>query len=124
MAIERRNPLPVGHYWVHVEAGDSQAFNSWLMASGDAVQVVASQAPRDGWEWVRFDVRRPVVWLGPGYPTITREGVTRESQVVDEPDPQAPIEDRLGGGVSSALKTAAMFAAGAAALALMMGRQR
>lgn len=107
MAVERANPLPRGVYWVDVIEKDFASFNAWLASAEDAVRVVktthtdATSFPysEPAREWILFEVREPVEWLGPGLPTIASKGEnTNQDDTVQRPppEPDTDILDSLG----------------------------
>jgi hypothetical protein len=104
MAQERRNPLPIGQYWVDVFAKDEEAFNAWLFRHKDAVSVLRSESHPETdppWNWMLFDVTSPVRWDGPGFPTISK-GETGSSDTAQRPEAPLPIDEQLENAVESA----------------------
>lgn len=112
MAQERRNPLPIGRYWVYVPEDKLEFWQAWL-AAHPSVQSRAAEAlmelvdrswiwsltpaallpgdqgvlQRTAGYWILFDVTSPVPWNGPGFPTIVTDlTITRAAQVVQAPD--------------------------------------
>jgi hypothetical protein len=106
-AIERRNPLPVGKYWVDVFEKDGPNFEHWVTKNKGSVFIRAtehfdSDPVRN---WYRFETTAPVLWEGPGLPTILEPGVTTSSDTAVRPDPPASAVDQaqslLEGGASA-----------------------
>lgn len=101
MAIERRNPLPVGLYWVDVFQPDWERFNSWLAKWSAETNVVRSEqfSSNEGGparEWVLFEVLVPdtVQWLkGLGFPTIAGDRELTSDDTVQKPPPEQPPLD-------------------------------
>ena len=88
--IERRNPLPVGRYWVDVFDSKEAAFQNWLKAHKAEVQVISAETfePIDNYEgrvWRLFKVTTPVQWEGPGLPTIAGSDVNSSADTGQRP---------------------------------------
>ncbi len=100
MAVERRNPLPIGHYWVDVPASRVEAFDAWVTRSPVIVRetrtVEAEGAGEEGFTSYLFEAREGTPWEGPGFPTIADEG-TRLDDTVERPDPEPEVLDQLKG---------------------------
>jgi len=92
MAIERRDPLPPGRYWVFLYTSELERWQAWVTANTNRVKVRASElqttTPNNPmWgitptgtiikdpvgEAILFDVLQPVPWIGIGFPTIVKE---------------------------------------------------
>jgi hypothetical protein len=102
VAIERRNPVPKGRYWVDIiDTRTNPAarlyFSSWLLRNSKKVKVVKvenygalySGANRD---WYLFDVLDPVTWetgKGFGLPTIVQSPENPNAPVVTKPEDTA-----------------------------------
>ena len=89
-AIERRNPLPIGRYWVDVFDSKESAFQNWLKAHKAEVQVISAETfePVDNYEgrvWRLFKVTAPVQWEGPGLPTIAGPDVNSSADTGQRP---------------------------------------
>lgn len=102
MAVERRNPLPPGTYWIDVFGENRLAFSAWRAANAEHVKIASTESfdsdpPRD---WVKFEVSAPVEWeaLRFGFPTIIGEGAKVESSAdtVERPAPERDLFDTLG----------------------------
>lgn len=113
-AIERTNPLPVGKYWVDVFAPQEATFQSWLqknkaniiVTSTESFDAVGDYPSRN---WRLFEVNAPVMWEGPGFPTIAGPNVKSSSDTSDRPAPEPDAIDKLkglGGDAASSVKTA------------------
>jgi hypothetical protein len=93
MAMQRKNPVPPGRYWVDqfntVGPYDSATpqngidrFERWINQNKDKVRLVRREKFNslfNGKEraWYLFDVVAPVVWeKGWGFPTIVQAGAT------------------------------------------------
>ena len=98
MTMERRNPLPVGRYWVDIidtksYPGASLHFTAWLVRNKGKVEVVKREEidsvstwdpvfhPDDGYQyapkrlWYLFDVKLPALWekgKGWGFPSVVK----------------------------------------------------
>lgn len=110
MAIQRKNPLPIGRYWVDIVATQSYPgiqlyFYSWLRQNREAVNVVQKEHFGALWnalerDWYLFDVTKPVKWdttKGFGLPTIVQLGanptiVVKPEDTVQKPDPEGPMD--------------------------------
>lgn len=107
MAIERRNPLPVGSYWQDIVYDRLAGFDQWLRRYPETVRVDATEE-REGAEgspsltWYAFSVLSPTPWEGPGYPTIIPAGtrVTSASDVVQRPVAVDPVAELQSAAVS------------------------
>jgi len=100
LTLERRNPLPVGYYWQDVFEDQSQAFGEWLRKNRGAVVVRETEGENPA--WVKFEVREPVPWEGPGLPTVAGRDTHRRDTV-----PGA----RNQGGMGREIKRLAWFGA-------------
>lgn len=94
MAVERRDPLPPGRYWVDIPPKDVLAFNVWKNTHRDAVRVQRVSTGSNGWEWHLFEVLAPTPWGGWGFPNIAGADVegpesVYQVPVVEQPDPEA-----------------------------------
>lgn len=110
MAVEKRNPLPPGRYWVDVFDRDRAAFREWLDSYSGVVVVLSTEsydanAGGPARDWYLFHVHGHVAWNGPGYPTIADAQVTssRDTQQGNEPTPDAV--EQLRGALKSARNT-------------------
>jgi hypothetical protein len=120
MAVERRDPVPIGRYWIFLKTDELDAWQTWVHDNAGKVFVVSSETqitiPDGGilWatrpdasiikdaqgEWILFDVRQPVKWIGFGFPTIvTDPNVRSSSDVMTAPAPET------GGDVVSVLES-------------------
>ena len=89
MAVERRDPLPPGHYWQFIRTDELPQWQAWLTANYPNVVAKVSETlytspdnvlfaytptgeliRKDEGEVVLFTVRQPVKWVGLGFPTI------------------------------------------------------
>lgn len=131
MALERRNPLPRGRYWVDVfdlvsthPATDGEnmqaAFRNWLARNADTVRVESTQSfdTEPARDFYIFRVLDPVSWEGPGFPEIATDGVQSSADTTQRPDPEqdplVSLQESLD-GVSSGTKsvlTAVAFGVG------------
>lgn len=92
MALERRNPLPKGVYWIDVFGDNREKFAAWTRTN--KVRVSTSESfdsspPRD---WVKFEVANPVPWDGKtfGFPTVIKPGdtINTSDDTVQKPPPE------------------------------------
>jgi len=98
LGLERKNPLPVGRYWVfRTGLVDIEAFDKWLATHRkmQVLKVVASDFDPGGpflnthppTAFVVFQVLAPnaVVWQGPGLPDRAPPHVTNRQDVEQAP---------------------------------------
>ena len=106
MALERRNPLPSGLYWLDVFGDNRAKFEAWRKLNASLVRVVASESfdsepPRD---WVKLEVLSPAPWDAKtfGFPTIIKPGepVNSSGDTVQRPPPEKDPLDSLGDALS------------------------
>lgn len=121
MALERRNPLPTGRYWVDIQAKYVADFTDFLRKVGRGIMVVQTKERTDpfttggGTTSYLFEVKDPLIWWDQskfGFPTIGT-GITDLDQTGQVPAP----EPLFGGGGSGdwvvpALVLAAIMAFG------------
>ena len=144
MAVERRDPLPPGRYWIYVLEDELEDWDEWARDHSGAVHVVASErqttlspytpavmATRpDGsiimdaaGAWILFDVMAPTPWVGFGFPTIvTDPTITRSEQIVQAPAPDP--DDQLAKDVWDEVKGLVLLAGGIYLLGSFLGRRR
>lgn len=94
MAIERRNPLPKGKYWVDIidtpkVPGARLYFVAWLARNRGKVNVIKKEefgglTTGKARDWYLFEVLQPVTWE-------TDKGFGLPSQVMSAENPSAPI---------------------------------
>jgi hypothetical protein len=103
MAVERRNPLPAGRYWIHLDSSDAPSFDAWRRQPSVFTRTTTYH-PDDGWTWYLFDVKAPIAWQAElwGWPTIADAHVTTETDVIQLPDPPPDWTDRIENAVKSA----------------------
>lgn len=90
MAIERRNPLPAGKYWVDVFDPHTSPFLAWLSKNQANLTVNTTERIQGDPEgnWILFTVRSPILWEGPGYPTIAGPNVVSKADTSERPPPE------------------------------------
>jgi hypothetical protein len=122
MTLERKNPLPVGRYWVDVPSGDLPAFQQWLAERPSQIHVDGT-AERLSYNWLNnlggafganvtwyvFKVLSPVPWFGPGYPTIATADIVSIDDTVQRPPPEPGFLDQML-GASGSMPTVAKYA--------------
>lgn len=95
MAVERRDPVPAGRYWIWLNPGEDAAWETWTRQNAPKVRVRLSEGS-DGGTHVVFDVLEPVKWIGFGFPTIVESGtLPTTSETVQAPAPPPPLVDRI-----------------------------
>lgn len=106
MALERRNPLPVGRYWVDVFEPEWQRFDSWLKLNAHFVKVHADELHDDEdpeRRWILFEVLTPMLvgWLGPGLPTIADKSIQSSDDTVQKPTAGLSLTEKalIGGAI-------------------------
>lgn len=128
MAVERRDPLPVGRYGVFVKEDEDEAWHSWTAENAGKVRVVSTipslALGGDGLPVfyttptgeiiqkivgsnVLFEVSSPVKWVGFGFPDIeSRPPEAWVEEHTEDPgkylgDPYAEIKSLvlLGGAI-------------------------
>lgn len=105
MTLERRNPLPVGSYWVDVFGDKVPLFDGWLTAMhpiGVRTEVTEQFPATDDFPartWYKFSVTQPIApWDAKtfGFPTVADASIKSSSDTVQRPDlPLDPLT-RLG----------------------------
>jgi hypothetical protein len=88
MTIERRNPLPAGHYWIEVSTDPKVAgtFQGFLDASKGFVHVDTTTQDPDFTFYV-FTTTKDLIWpAGIGSPNIAAASVKARSDVQTIPD--------------------------------------
>lgn len=113
MAIERKNPLPIGHYWIDLFGPNI------LKAGSDWMKKVAVRTTEefDGdikRAWILFDVKTPIPWdaVTYGFPTIAAPNITTSDDTVQKPPSEhVPDTTDLLEGVIAVGKTAAFLMA-------------
>ena len=144
MAVERRNPLPPGRYWVYVLEDELEAWDEWAREHSATVRVVASEQKKklpafrpaifatrpdlsiimdEAGAWILFDVTAPTEWVGFGFPTIVTDmTITQSSQVEQAPAPDP--DDQLARDVWGEVKGLVLLAGGIYLAAAFIGRRR
>lgn len=122
--LERKNPLPIGRYWVDVFEKQFAAFDAWLEKNRDKTDVITQENFEGGGlpfdrkndfpprRWYLFEVLEPVRWEGPGLPTIATPNV-KNSQDTEKPTDEIvpPVfPDGPGGTAESLLGKVALGA--------------
>jgi hypothetical protein len=117
-ALERRNPLPPGRYWIDLFEKDSAAWLAWRARNGVKIEVTEhfnSSPPRD---FIIFRTDTPVPWEGPGYPTIAGATVKASEDTGQRPpptkDPIDAITDIVTSPTAKVVGTALGIVAGGA----------
>lgn len=105
MALERRQPLPPGRYWINVIGKPHELlFQGWALAFRDHVRFekdeltpeIGPPVPMPGApivrpqvHWYLFTTDTPLVWLGPslGFPNIAGPEVQKMDDTIQAPGP-------------------------------------
>lgn len=123
MALERRNPLPAGVYWIDVANVKAAGLHAWRQANKATVRVAKTRVDSDlGFTWLLFEVSAPTPWSDArvyGYPNIAEQGIKTEFQPAFTPSKN--VLDQLAdatpsAGVMGKLFWLAAFGVGAFAL--------
>lgn len=112
MALERRDPVPAGRYYIFIKADESDAWAGWVEQYADRVKPIAIESQSISpdspiWattptgsivkehvgDWILFDVTAPVPWVKLGLPTIVTDPSVRSTVDVY----QAPVIDTENG---------------------------
>ena len=116
--LERKNPLPVGRYWVDVPGSYLGTFQAWLADRQEQIHVDATgerqasgtlTSPGVSITWYAFTVKSPVPWFGPGTPTIADSSITSIDDTVSRPPPPPSFIDQMF-GASGTVPTIAKYA--------------
>src|SRR5262245_56222109 len=141
MAIERRNPLPVGSYlWaVFSEAGGPDAMSqaaAWIAKHTKDGTVHVQQESKIigsgstyGW-WYYFFTSAPVQWDGPGFPDIATTELLKEYNAIPTENPYLTAAKETASDIADAAADAipklgfGLLAVAAAAVAVVVARRR
>lgn len=108
MALERRNPLPRGVYWLDVFGDNRHEFSAWRTIFAKQLKVHSTESfdSKPARDWVKFEVLAPIEWDAKtfGYPTIIPPGanVNASADTVQRPPPEKDPLDELGDALGSA----------------------
>ena len=95
--IERRNPLPVGRYWIDVST-DPVATGTWLGfldAAKGFVHVENTESDPD-FAFSIFTTTKELVWpSGIGQPTIAPASVKSRADTITRPDYEPDVTDQI-----------------------------
>ena len=97
MAVETRNPLPVGRYWIDVskEPVPLGTFLGFLDSARGFVHVEATEDD-PAFAWYLFTTTKALAWPdGIGYPTIALASVKSRADTVQRPDPEKNVLDQI-----------------------------
>ena len=127
MALERKNPLPLGVYWIDIFSKDMKSFRAWIAKNKGKVRVLKTESfPMSGtWnyparDWYLFETTAPVAWEGPGFPDIAKNRKLIASDTsVRPPPPKGPVE-QLEEAVGTAKTGAAVLIGSALALGALI----
>lgn len=103
-AVERRNPLPPGRYWIDVFGADIEPFDMWLKGNGaigfvdvlsteffdgqPAVPPFLDARPARNWILFRVNAHTPFNQIEFGFPTIAGNDINTSSDTAQRPDPE------------------------------------
>jgi hypothetical protein len=120
--LERKNPLPIGRYWVDVPSADLPTFQQWLADRPTQIHVDGT-ALRESNNWLNnlgggsnadvtwyvFTVKSPVPWFGPGTPSIADASIVSADDTLTRPPPEPGVLDQLL-GASGSMPTGVKYA--------------
>jgi len=148
VALERRDPLPPGRYWIFLKKDESERWRKWvdespvvprysesMSALGRAPAVFQTRWDLDPimqhvGDYVVFDVIRPTPWIGFGYPTIVSQGEITAStplpSTTDVIQAPAPAEGDFNplGELFGEVKTLVFVGAGIWLATMLLSRKR
>jgi hypothetical protein len=125
MAMERRNPLPAGRYWIQLPPKDAPSFDAWRAANKGKVHSRAtSTTAADGWTWYLFDTTAPLMWDAAawGFPTVADASVRSETDVLSLPDPQPGWVDSLDSAIEGVGRSTLITVGVIAVAAIVLGK--
>lgn len=144
MAVERRDPLPAGRYWIYVLEEELADWDEWASEHSSTIHVVASERKKKlspfipaifvtrpdlsiimeaAGAWILFDVLSPTAWVGFGFPTIVTDPTIRQSSEVEQaPEPEP--DDQLARDVWSRVEGLVLLAGGVYLLGAFLSRRR
>lgn len=101
MTLERRNPLPVGRYWIDVVSTKSEEFTGYLVAMGDRVHVEVTEAGEP--LFYIFSVKTPIPWfpVNFGFPTVAPASIKSKADTVSRPDLPKDGADQIDDAIKS-----------------------
>ena len=87
MALERRNPLPVGRYWIDVAAGKALELDGFFKSHAARVHVENTEESGEVTFYI-FSVSEPVPWFAVnfGFPTVAGPNIHSKADAVQSPD--------------------------------------
>lgn len=125
MAVERRDPVPPGRYWVFILPKEEEQWARWVTANQATVRVIGVERKtklepyvpaifatrpdlsiimQDGGAWLLFDILAPTPWVGLGLPTIVNSSSVKSSSQVEQGE--VPPEPAGSGPTDFAAKIA------------------
>ena len=95
-ALERRNPLPAGKYWIDIFEPKRAVWQNWVNKAGASIHILSTESfeaiggypARD---WLLFETSQPLMWdiaVDIGWPTIAGPQVHTSDDTVDKPKPE------------------------------------
>jgi hypothetical protein len=125
MPMVRKNPLPVGRYWIFIQANSQDIFDLWLKKNADAVTVERKDTYGGLWPIIKpnetfyvFAVKEEgIIWpRGVGFPNSadatvkTPDDVKQRGPVPTAADVVKDIAETASEAATSMLTTAAVLA--------------
>lgn len=123
MAMQRKNPLPPGRYWIFIQKQSLDIFELWLKKNADIVTVEKREDSGGMRPFVNpnesyfiFNVKEATIWpRGVGFPNIADSATKQAADVVQRP-PAPTVKD-----VITDIEKTAAEAAGDVVTAVVIG---
>ena len=93
MTLERRQPLPVGRYWLDLRPGTLDTFRNWAAANLQRVQIERFEA-HGGVTFTIFQIVKPITFDQRtfGFPTIATPDVQHAADTATRPPVPKPLD--------------------------------
>jgi hypothetical protein len=91
----RKNPIPVGRYWIYIQKPSADVWERWLAINKDIVSVERKDESGALWPFIKanetfyiFNVKEPTIWpRGVGFANTAGPQVTSPEDTVQRPPP-------------------------------------
>lgn len=99
MALEKRNPLPIGRYWIDILNSKVEEFSGFLEGHKSTIHVEVTEgdsSEEGGTTFYLFNTSAPFTWLPVnfGYPTIAGPEIKSKADTTQRPDlPKNPLDN-------------------------------
>jgi hypothetical protein len=101
-AMERRNPLPVGRYWVFAFGDKRTLLETWFKQNSSSVHAGHAEGgdatgSEPAWSFYIFNVLSPTPWdaVTFGYPDIAASSVQSSQDTASAPSPPTSVIDSI-----------------------------